>query len=72
MDWWQPTFTALTAIIDVLPPEQREKIVDQLQLMAEVNANRGDQQAEYFCRALSGEEWHQPAPKPRNHLKVVK
>jgi hypothetical protein len=70
LDWWEPVFGALQAIIDVLPREQQQKIVAQLQAMAQVQEDRGELQAAYFCHALAGDEF--PAPPDRSHLKVVK
>jgi hypothetical protein len=73
MNYWDPTMAALTAIVDVLPKELQDRVIQQLQNMATVCADRGDKPSEFFCRALSGQEFPEPQPKPRpQHLRVVK
>jgi hypothetical protein len=61
MDYWNPVISALGCLLDAMPREQREKAIEQLKLMATVQANHGDHATEYFCRALAGEEF--PAPQ---------
>jgi len=67
-DFWDPLRAALLAIIDVMPPDQQQKTVEQLQAMARVCEDRGDLQSAHFCRAVSGEPFPQPKPKPRLRL----
>lgn len=69
-DYWDPVRNALFAILDVLPAEQQEKAVQQLQAMARVCEDRGDIASSYFCRELSGEKY--PEPKAGPKLSVVK
>jgi hypothetical protein len=57
LDFWNPVLSAFGVLLDALPRERREWAVEQLKLMATVQADRGDQAAEYFCRALAGEEY---------------
>jgi hypothetical protein len=57
LDFWDPVLSAFGCILDAMPLEQQTRAIEQLQLMATVQANRGDQAAEYFCRALAGEEY---------------
>jgi hypothetical protein len=61
MDYWNPTIVAFGVLLDALPPERREWAVEQLKLAATVQANHCDHAAEYFLRALAGEEF--PAPQ---------
>jgi hypothetical protein len=69
LDFWVATRAAFSAIIDSLPAEQQAKVLDQLQSWARVLTDKGELQAAYFCRDLSGEEFPQPQPKP--DLKIV-
>jgi hypothetical protein len=75
-DCFRPAFAALTAIIDVLPKELQDKVIDQLKNMSIVCTDRGDEVSALFCRALSGEEYPQPGNKPLrlppDWLRVVK
>jgi hypothetical protein len=75
--WWESTSGAIEAIIVCLPKETQEKIADYLQLLAQVQRDKGLDVASMYSRMLSGE----PAPgiqagpeRPKrtsNHLKVV-
>jgi hypothetical protein len=69
-DFWDPAFAALSCILDALPKEQQDRAIEQLKLMAVVQADRGNRTADYFCRALAGEEF--PAPKARPKLTIIK
>jgi hypothetical protein len=81
-DYWQPTIGAMGAIIDCLPCETQQKIAEHLQLLGQVAKDRGDLDASYYARVLSGERTidvvadNHPAishPRPRpQHLKVVR
>lgn len=64
-DFWYPTFAAISAILDVLPKELQDKAIAQLQQMAQCCEDRGDRTSAYFCRAVSGEEFPEPKPKPQ-------
>jgi hypothetical protein len=64
MDYWTPVISAFDCILNAMPLEQRERAVEALKLMAEVQANHGDRAAEYFCRALAGEEYPVPQQEP--------
>jgi len=68
--WWEPTMGAMEVIVDCLPRETQERIVQRLQLLAVAQEDRGDVTASYYSRALSGEPFPKPAPKP--HLRLVK
>jgi hypothetical protein len=63
LTFWQPTMSAIDAIIDYLPRETRERIVQRLQLLAVAQEDRGDVTASYYLRALSGERCPKPEPK---------
>jgi hypothetical protein len=63
--------SAIDAIMDCLPRETRERIVQRLQLLAVAQEGRGDVTASYYLRALSGERCSNPEPKPRSHLRLV-
>jgi hypothetical protein len=71
---WTPTMSAFDAILDCLPREIRERVVQRLQLLAVMQEQRGDVTASYYLRALSGERCPklEPESKPRSHLQVVK
>lgn len=58
LDFWEPCLNAMGAIIDCLPPETQQRIVERLRLLAIVQEDRKLDLASYFSRALSGE----PAP----------
>jgi hypothetical protein len=68
-NWFSPTADAIRTVIDCLPADVQQKVFDRLQLLARVQADRGELQASYFTRAVSGEPLPEPKPKPR--LKVV-
>jgi hypothetical protein len=70
LNWWEPAAGAMRVIIDSLPRKTQQRIVEQLQLLAQVQADKGELQASYFSRMLSGEPYPQPKPKP--NLKIVK
>jgi hypothetical protein len=70
-DFWQPTMMCLGIVIDALPPEKRLQVVENLQLLAQVFADRGDLIGSDFARALSGEPFPMPEAKG-SHLKIVK
>jgi hypothetical protein len=57
MDYWEPTMGALEAIVDCLDVRTQQKIVERLQLLAQVQADRGLVEASYFSRCLSGEPY---------------
>jgi hypothetical protein len=65
LDWWQPLQMALGCFLDMAPREQRVAIEEQLKLAAEVCADKGNMQAANFCRALAGEKYPEPKPKPK-------
>jgi hypothetical protein len=67
VDFWDPVVNCMGIIIDALPAEKRLEVVERLQLLAEVFADRGDLMASNFARALSGEPF--PAEKPK--LRIV-
>ena len=69
-DFWYPCFAAISSILDVLPKEFQDRASDQLQQMAKCCEDRGDFTSAYFCRAVSGEEFPEPAPKLR--FRVIK
>lgn len=69
LDYWESTIGPLGIIIDCLPREMQKEIVERLQLLAQVYGDRGDLTASYYARALSGEPF--PVPKPRPKLTVV-
>jgi hypothetical protein len=48
-----------------MPREQRVATEEQLKLMAQVCEHKGEIQAGHFCRALAGEEYPPPRPKPK-------
>jgi hypothetical protein len=73
LDWWQPLQMALGSLLDMMPPEQRAATVDQLKLAAQACENKGNMRGANFCRALTGESYEAPAPKPKPaHLKLIK
>ena len=64
LDFWNPVLSAFGCILDAMAPEQQNRAIEQLKLMATVQANHGDHATEYFCRALAGEEFPAPQPGP--------
>jgi hypothetical protein len=70
MTFWEPTMGAMEAIVDCLPRETQQYIVERLQILTRVQETRGLTTASYFSRALSGEP--SPAPKPKTKLVVIK
>jgi hypothetical protein len=68
LPWWGPLEAALSCILDMMPREQRVATEERLKLMAEAQEKRGDLTASYFCRALAGEEYPVPEPKPKFEL----
>jgi hypothetical protein len=71
LPWWNPAYFALTAIVDVLPPEQQAKVIEQWRAMAVCREDKGDLMAAYFLHQLAGDDM--PALKSKSsHLKVVK
>jgi hypothetical protein len=71
--WWESTAGVFEAIIGCLPPEVQEKIVERLQLLARVQADKGLDVASYYSRMMSGEAppGLQAGPPERPKLKVV-
>ena len=70
MTFWEPTMGAMEAIVDCLPRETQQQIVERLQILARVQESRGLTIASFFSGALSGEP--SPAPKPKPKLVLVK
>ena len=75
-EWWESTCGVLETIILFLPKETQEKISEHLQLLAQVQADRGLNIASHYSRMLSGEappgsQIAPPERPKRNHLKVV-
>jgi hypothetical protein len=71
LNWWVPLRTMFLSIVDTMPPAQQAAVMDMVQAWGRVLQDKGELQASYFCRDLSGEEFPQPKPKS-SHLKVVK
>jgi hypothetical protein len=65
LNWWDPLRMALGCFLDMMPAEQRAATEEQLKLAVEACENRGEIQAANFCRALAGEEYPVPKPKPK-------
>ena len=71
LPWWDPAYFALTAIVDVLPREQQQTIIERWRAMAVCREDKGDLMASYFLHQLAGDDM--PTPKSKSsHLKVVK
>jgi hypothetical protein len=72
--WWEATSGVLETIIFYLPPEVQEKIAERLQLLAQVQHDRGLDAASMYSRMISGEAPPQTQPersKQHSHLRVV-
>jgi hypothetical protein len=52
MDYWNPVISALGCLLDAMPREQREKAIEQLKLMATVQANHGDHATRIFLQSV--------------------
>lgn len=71
LPWWNPAYFAVTAIVDLLEPEQQAKVIERWRAMAACQEDKGDLMAAYFLHELAGEEM--PMLKSKSsHLKVVK
>jgi hypothetical protein len=70
-DWWTPLQAALSAMMDMMPREQRVATEEQLKLAAAVYADKGELTTNYFLRALAGVSFPVTKPKPA-HLTVIK
>jgi hypothetical protein len=71
MTFWEATMGPMDIIIGVLPLELQKKIVERLQDLAVVQADRGDMVASYFSRALSGEPYPEEPTKPAPRFTVI-
>jgi hypothetical protein len=59
--------------VDVLPAEQRDKIVAVWRAAAACREDKNDLMAAYFLHQLAGDEMPAPRPKPKlSHLKIIK
>jgi hypothetical protein len=73
LPWWDPAYLAISAIVDVLPAEQRDKIVAVWRAAAACREDKNDLMAAYFLHQLAGDEMPAPRPKPKlSHLKIIK
>jgi len=71
-EYWEPTMGAMAVIMDCLPRQIQDRIVERLQQLAVQQEDRGDITSSYFSRALSGERCPRPEPKAKStHLRLV-
>jgi hypothetical protein len=50
LDWWGPTWAALSCILDMMPREQRVATLEQLKLMAQACENKGARISPFMTR----------------------